>query len=254
VSGGCHDQVVRRSFQHQVALFSGPDSPFAKRSAGSLSWIEPITEGMIALDVACGAAHASEPVASRVRQVVGIDLTPALLRVGRQRLSDAGIRNILLQEANAESLPFLDESFDVVFCRSSLHHFADPYQAVAEMVRVCRVGGRVVLVDLVAPGADCRDLFDEVHRLLDPSHVRVFLEAELASVLPGGIEALSYAETSTIRLPIDIAVTEQSDRDHVLRLLNADLTGAARTGFDPAEEDGKIVVSFTSCVVQSVLS
>jgi len=247
-----HNEIVRRSFERQVALFSGPDSPFAARPAGSLSWIEPLSADMIVLDVACGAAHATEPIAPVVRQVVGIDLTPALLRVGAQRLRDSGVSNVLLQEANAESLPFLDESFDVVFCRSSLHHFADPHQAVSEMVRVCRRGGRVVVVDLVAPTDDARELFDHVHRLLDPSHVRTFLERELAELLPGGIDALAYADTSTIRLPIDIAFTEQSDRETVMQLLNADVRGEGpSTGFDPAEDDGKIVVSFTSCVVHA---
>ena len=251
VTASGHDEVAR-SFERQVALFSGPDSPFATRAAGSLSWIQPLTADMIVLDVACGAAHASDPIAPLVRQVVGIDLTPALLRVGAQRLREAGVSNVLLQEANAESLPFLDESFDVVFCRSSLHHFADPQQAVSEMVRVCRMGGRVVLVDLVAPDAGERDLFDHVHRLLDPSHVRTLLEGELAQLLPGGIDALAYADTSTMRLPIDIAFTEQSDRDAVLQLLRADLRGEGpRTGFDPAEEDGKLVVSFTTCVAHA---
>jgi ubiquinone/menaquinone biosynthesis C-methylase UbiE len=250
VASSGHDAVVRRSFERQVALFSGPDSPFAKRAAGSLSWIEPLTADMIVLDVACGAAHASEPIAPLVRQVVGVDLTAALLHVGAQRLRDEGVSNVLLQEANAEFLPFLDASFDVVFCRSSLHHFADPQRAVSEMVRVCRTGGRVVLMDLVAPDTHDRDLFDHVHRLLDPSHVRTFRERELADLLPRGIDALAYADTSTIRLPVDIAFTEQSDRDAVLELLRQDLRGIGpRTGFDPAEEDGKIVVSFTTCVV-----
>jgi hypothetical protein len=104
-----------------------------------------------------------------------------------------------------------------------------------------RVDARV-LVDLVARDADGRDLFDRVHRLLDPSHVGTFLEGELAQLLPGGIDALTYADTSTMRLPIDIAFTEQSDRDAVLQLLRADLRGEGpRTGFDPAEEDGKVV-------------
>ncbi|MDQ1467860.1 MAG: hypothetical protein QOH10_2275 [Actinomycetota bacterium] len=245
--------MVRRSFERQVPLFSGPDSPFARRPSGTLSWIEPLNDDMIVLDVACGAAHAAEPVAERVRQVVGIDLTRALLDVGAQRLRGNGVGNILLQEANAESLPFLDESFDVVFCRSSLHHFAAPSVAVSEMVRVSRVGGRVVLVDLVAPADDVRDRFDHVHRLIDPSHVRTFLEPELADLLPGRIDELAYADTSTIRLPIDIALTDQSASAEVLDLLRAEARGAGRpTGFDPVEEDGKLVVSFTSCIVHAV--
>jgi ubiquinone/menaquinone biosynthesis C-methylase UbiE len=178
-----HDDVVRSSFERQVALFSGSNSPFARRSNGTLSWIGPLERSMIVLDVACGAGHAAEPVAEQVRQVVGIDLTEALLEVGAQRLREQGVTDVLLQEANVESLPFVDASFDIVYCRRSLHHFADPELAVAEMVGVCGFGGRIVLLDLVAPSDAVRDRFDHVHRLIDPSHVRSFPAAELAELL-----------------------------------------------------------------------
>ena len=246
-----HAEVVRRSFEKQVSLFSGPDSLFATRAASALAWIEPLTSDMVVLDVACGAAHASEPVAPVVRQIVGIDLTAALLRLGAHRLRDAGIANVLLQEANAEALPFVDESFDVVYCRSSLHHFADPGRAVSEMVRVCRADGRVVLMDLVVPEGVDRDLFDHVHRLLDPSHVRTFRERELVDLVPGGLDAPVYGDTSTVRFPIDIVCTEQSDRDGVLELLRAEMGGGAPTGFEPAEEQDSIVVTFATCIVRA---
>ena len=123
-------------------------------------------------------------------------------------------------------MPFIDESFDVVFCRSSLHHFADPELAVAEMARVCRTSGRVVLVDLLAPDDERRDRFDHVHRLLDPSHVRTYTEPELAGMLPGGAAGVSYRSTMSGRLPIDVIITEQSDRDAVLAALRAELSGA----------------------------
>jgi SAM-dependent methyltransferase len=250
-----HDDVVRRSFAAQVPLFTGPDSPFAHRPNGALSWIEPLDRDMIVLDVACGAAHAAEPVAPHVRQVVGIDLTPELLEVGRQRVQELDITNVLLQEANAEALPFVEQSFDIVYCRSSLHHFAHPLTAVAEMVRVCRTDGRIVLVELVTPSddVDVRQRFDHLHRLIDPSHVRTFTELELADLLPGGIDQLAYGDTMTLRLPVDIALTEQSARAEVFELLHAELQGeGAPTGFDPAEEDGTLVVSLVTSIVHCV--
>jgi SAM-dependent methyltransferase len=208
---------------------------------------------MVVLDVACGAAHAAEPVAEHVRQVVGIDLTPVLLEVGARRLRGQGVTNVLLQEAKAESLPFVDESFDVVYCRSSLHHFADPSRAVAEMTRVCRVGGRIVLLDIVAPSDDLRDLFDHVHRLIDPSHVRSLLASELAELLPGGVEGLAYANMISLRLPVGVALTEQSKKEEVLEILGSEMVGEGRaTGFEPAEEETGVVVSFVTCVVHGV--
>jgi ubiquinone/menaquinone biosynthesis C-methylase UbiE len=246
-----HDHVVQRSFERQVGLFSGPDSPFAKRT-GSMAWIEPLSPDMVVLDVACGAAHVADSVAPLVRQVVGIDLTAALLRVGAARLREAGVGNVLLQEGNAEALPFVDESFDIVFCRGALHHFAHPDRAVAEMLRVCRVNGRVVLNDLIAPAAETRDAFDDLHRLIDPSHVRALLESELPELFPGGVDALTYAETGTFRFPIAISFTEQSDRDAVLQRLRADVgRESGATGMDPVDEDGEIVVSFATCTVHA---
>jgi SAM-dependent methyltransferase len=247
-----HRDTVRQSFRRQLGLFTGPDSPFARRSEGSLAWLEPLAPEMLVLEVACGASHVTETIAPRVRTVVGLDLTPELLALGAGRLRDAGIDNVVLQEGDAEAMPFVAGSFDLVCCRSSLHHFAEPAQAVREMVRVCRPGGRVVLADLVAPSADIRETFDHVHRLLDPSHVRALLEHELAAVFPADVR-LSHGETTTARLPLDIAVTEQSDRDAVVAALRADLAGGAPTGFEPSEEDGRLLVAFSSCTVEGTL-
>jgi ubiquinone/menaquinone biosynthesis C-methylase UbiE len=249
-----HDDLVRQSFERQVSLFSGPDSLFAKRIPGPQSWIEPLEPHMTLLDVACGAGHAADPLAPHVRQVVGIDLTRALLDIGAQRLREAGIENVLLQEGNAEALPFVDQSFDIVFCRAALHHIGDPKRAVAEMMRVCRVGGRVVLMDLLAPSSDdeIRTRFDDVHRRIDPSHRRAFTEGEIAALLPGGTDGLVYAETSELRFPVDAAFTDQTQQERVVAELRADAAGTGPpTGFAPIDENGKIVVSFLTCVVHT---
>ena len=252
MNGSEHEDRVRRSFERQAALFSGPDSPFAHRH-GTLAWIEPLTHDMVVLDVACGAAHAAESVAPHVRRVVGIDLTRALLVVGTTRLHDNAVGGVVLEEGNAEALPHPDAAFDVVFCRGSLHHFADPHGAVAEMVRVCRPGGRLVLVELVAPPGVDRTRFDHLHRLLDPSHVGTFTETEVVDLLPGGIEAVTYADTFTVRLPIDAAITEQSERAEILRMIGEELDGGGEpTGFEPVAEEGRIVVGFTTCVVHGI--
>lgn len=246
-----HDDVVRRSFERQVSLFTGPDSPFAPRPGSTLGWLEPLDGAMVVLEVACGAAHVAEQLAPAVRTVVGLDLTPSLLRLGAERIAAGPVRNVVLQEGNAYTLPFVDGSFDLVCCRSSLHHFDDPAQAWSEMARVCRGGGRVVVQDIVAPVPDARDRFDELHRLIDPSHVRALLETELVD-LAGGVAALSHAESTTAPFPIAIAFTDQSATTEVLDALRAEARGhVPPTGFEPVERDGEISVTFTSCVVHA---
>jgi SAM-dependent methyltransferase len=247
-----HDDVVRASFTRQVGLFSGPDSPFVRRAGGTVvERLEPLDRDMLALDVACGAGHAAEVVAPDVRLVVGLDLTVGLLELGAARLSEANVRNVVLQEGNAEALPFVAGSFDLVYCLAALHHIGDPVRAVEEMTRVCRPGGRVVLSDLITPSAEVRDTFDELHRRLDPSHGRACLEGELVDLLPEGHE-LTYGATASTRLPISIAYTEQSDTEAVEAALRAELAGGRPTGLEPSvTDDGTLLVAFWTSTVHA---
>lgn len=247
-----HDAVVRRSFEQQVGLFAGEDSPFARRPASPLAWLEPLDDTMIVLDVACGGAHVAEQVAPHVRQVVGVDLTPALLQLAAERLRQAGVTNVLLQEGNAADLLFLDASFDLVVCRGALHHFSEPERALVEMGRVCRSGGRVVVSDMVAPREQVREAFDELHRLIDPSHAGVLLEPEIAERLRANVGPLTYGETSDpLTLPVDHILTDAADRDAVMARLRAELAGGPATGFDPVAEGDQVLVSFVSTVVHA---
>ncbi len=242
-----HHDVVRQSFRRQVGLFTGPDSQFARRD-GATDWLEPLIGHELVLEVACGAAHLSEAVAPRVHQVVALDLTPELLALAAERLGSSGIGNVLLQEGDAGSLPFVGGSFDLAFCRASLHHLLDPGRALAEMVRVCRPGGRVAISDLIVPPEVDRERFDAIHRLLDPSHVRALLGEELAALAPAGV-AVTAQDPTISRFPFDIAVTAQSDREGVVAALRDDLGGGAPTGFDPEEVDGALTVAFRTRTV-----
>jgi SAM-dependent methyltransferase len=255
MSASEHDAVVRSSFEKQASIFGGEHSPFARRPHSPLAWLEPLEPDMIVLDVACGAGHVAEQLAPHVRQVVGVDLTPALLELGAERLREARITNVLLQETNAAELPFLDASFDLVVCRGAMHHFLHPEQPIAEMARVCRPEGRVVVSDMVATSAEARERFDQVHRNLDPSHARTLLEAELADLLRSTVGPIAYGETTDpFKIPVEHILTEAADRDAVTSALRAELAGGDTTGFDPVADGDQILVSFTSTVVHATRS
>ena len=247
-----HDDVIRQSFEQQVGLFSGDDSVFARRVESPLAWLEPLDPEMVVLDVACGAADVAEQVAPNVRQVVGVDLTPALLALGADRLRAAGIGNVLLQEGDAAALPFVDGSFDLVFCRAALHHFARPELQVAEMARVCRPDGRVVISDVVATSAGIRDAYDTLHRLLDPSHAAVLLDDEIAELAWTTVGPVVRAETSAAAtLPVEHIFHDASDREAVRAALADELAGGPATGFHPTLDGDRILVSFTNTVVHA---
>ncbi|GAT07943.1 class I SAM-dependent methyltransferase [Mycolicibacterium novocastrense] len=81
--------------------------------------------------------------------LTGIDLSDAMLDIARRRATDLG-RTATLQQADAHRLPFDDASFDTVVCTFGLCAIPDHTRAIAEMIRVLRPGGRLILVDHIA--------------------------------------------------------------------------------------------------------
>ncbi len=110
-----------------------------------------------ALDVATGGGHVGRRLREAGLEVVTCDPAPGMR-------ADVTCR--------AESLPFGDDAFDVVACRTAAHHFDDVRAAVAEMARVSI--DRVLLVDTLHMGEDV----EEAEVLRDPSPVRNYTEAE----------------------------------------------------------------------------
>jgi ubiquinone/menaquinone biosynthesis C-methylase UbiE len=110
-----------------------------------------IGPGMRVLDVAAGTGNASIPAAERGASVTASDLTPELLDAGRRRAESQGLE-LEWAEADAENLPFEDESFDVVMSSIGAM-FAPHHQEVAdELVRVCRPGGTIGLLSWTPEG------------------------------------------------------------------------------------------------------
>jgi SAM-dependent methyltransferase len=110
-----------------------------------------IGPGMRVLDVAAGTGNASIPAAQRGASVTASDLTPELLEAGRRRAEAEGVE-LDWVEADAENLPFGDESFDVVMSSIGAM-FAPHHQAVADqLVRVCRRGGTVGMLNWTPEG------------------------------------------------------------------------------------------------------
>jgi SAM-dependent methyltransferase len=107
--------------------------------------------GMRVLDVAAGTGNASIPAAQAGADVTASDLTPELLEAGRRRAEAEGLA-LEWVEADAERLPFADESFDVVMSSIGVM-FAPHHQPVAdELVRVCRSGGTIGLLSWTPEG------------------------------------------------------------------------------------------------------
>ncbi len=148
------------------------------------------------LDVACGPGILAAALAPQVGQVVGIDATPEMIRLARERFEEAGLQNGRFEVSQAEHLPFEDGSFDQVVTRLSFHHFQDMPSVLQEVRRVLRPGGRLVAADIISVSDPQRAaLHNAVERLRDPSHVRFYPEEELVSQLQAAGFSVEYEDS-----------------------------------------------------------
>jgi ubiquinone/menaquinone biosynthesis C-methylase UbiE len=131
------------------------------------------------LDIGTGAGHTAIAFAPYVASVVAYDLTPAMLEETERNAASRGVTNLTTHQGAAENLPFDNESFEIVVCRYTTHHFIDLPRAVGEMARVLKPGGQFVIVDTTVP--EDRELDDQINTLdliRDPSHIRSYSKLE----------------------------------------------------------------------------
>jgi ubiquinone/menaquinone biosynthesis C-methylase UbiE len=109
-------------------------------------WVSSRAQGDV-LEVAIGTGR-NLPFHPEGVRLTGVDVSPAMLKIARRRARELGLK-VDLREADAQVLPFPDASFDTVVCTLSLCNIPDDRKAVAEMKRVLRPGGRLLLLDHV---------------------------------------------------------------------------------------------------------
>jgi SAM-dependent methyltransferase len=142
-------------------------------------------------------------------------------------------------------MPFSDVSFDAVVTRLSLHHFQRPAQPLAEMARVLKPGGALVVADVSSSEvAEESELHNAIEILRDPSHVRMLPESELLGAISGtGLTVERHTHWDEAREFEEwVRIVDDPDRVSPLRTVVrtlARLGQHAGTGWSLA--DGKIV-------------
>jgi ubiquinone/menaquinone biosynthesis C-methylase UbiE len=110
----------------------------------------------VALDIGTGPGQIPIKLALKLPQleIVGIDLSEAMLAKARKNASAAGVENqVRFEKGDARRLPYPDHQFDLAVCNSLLHHAADPLATLNELARVTRPQGALLLRDLRRPSA-----------------------------------------------------------------------------------------------------
>lgn len=98
-------------------------------------------------DLGCGTGQVSAALAPFVARVIAVDASGAMLQAAKKRLQ--AFEHVDLRRGELESLPIDDERLDAATLMLVLHHVPDPARALAEVARVLKPGGRVVVVDML---------------------------------------------------------------------------------------------------------
>ena len=195
----------------------------ARRSdlAGRLArFVEPAGEER-ALDAGTGTGALAFALAPLVAEVVGVDLVPELLDEARKRAGE--FPNVSFVEGDVTKLPADLGEFDLSGSLRTLHHVRRPELAVSELARVTRLGGRILVVDQLAPIDPLVALdLNRFERARDPTHERVFSDADLHHLFEANdlrlLRSEFHQETRDLERYLDLAGCEGEARSQALDL------------------------------------
>jgi SAM-dependent methyltransferase len=177
------------------------------------------------LDVGTGAGALALALAPHAREVVGVDVVPELLAQARRRAE--GVTNVSFVEGDATALPFELGAFDLVGTLRTLHHVARPELVVAELARVTRPGGRILVVDQIGPIDPLLAIeLDRFERARDPSHTRLLPDGDLRALFEANglvvLRAKIERERRALDPYLDVAGCEGEARERAKSLAPAD--------------------------------
>ena len=186
-----------------------------------------------ALDVGCGAGALALALAPHVGAVVGVDPVPELLALARERAP----ANATFVEGDGTALELDDGTFDLTGTARTLHHIARPELVLAEMTRVTRPRGRVLVIDQLAPIDPLEAIaVDRFERARDAGHTRLLPEIDLRQLFEANGLVLLRSSRSDERRALDryldLAGCQGDERARALALApHGDETYTASVGW-----------------------
>ena len=237
--------------QHQaniVAQFSRQAIPFAQvpghyDAMQILLEISGVGNDDEVLDVACGPGLVASEFARHARQVTGIDITPAMIDQAQKRQQEQNQTNLDWRVGEAVPLPYGDDRFSLVITRYSFHHMLSPERALAEMIRVCKPGGRVLVAD-VAVKSEESAAYDRLEILRDPSHTHALTRDEFAELFKhsGLVQCRQSAYGVEIELENQLKASFPKPGDEpVIRKMVTEDIGKDQLGIHARKVGGQIV-------------
>lgn len=196
------------------------------------------------LEVAAGTCICGRSLAPFVKNVTCLDMTTAMLAVGKDEAEKQGFCNIDFVQGDAEKLPFSDNSFDIIISRLAFHHFPNPKRCFSEMERVLRAGGKLIVIDMEAAEEALRNTEDEIETLRDASHMRNLSREEFTEMFRDNHLTLTTIDCTEIPVSLSAWLTLTNTSEEIsadiLKRMTDEIKGNGLTGFKPYKKNGEL--------------
>lgn len=219
-----HNEKIKEQFSKQAAGYTS-----VKAHAEALHTIiemSGVTENDNVIDVACGSGIVSCAFAKYAHHVTGIDITEEMLEQARKLQVENLLTNIEWVAGDVEPLKFDNNQFSIVFSRFSFHHFLEYEKVFEEMIRVCKPGGVVMVVDVVLPD-EKRKAYDDMEALRDPSHSGVLSPGDFEKLfqhpLLADIKAADYQMNIEMETQLNASFMPEENREKFRALIQQDI-------------------------------
>lgn len=178
------EEAAKRIFAERAATYTSSATHADPQVLARVVALATPQSDWVALDIATGTGHTAFALAPHVRSLIGIDLTPEMLREAERVRRERAVGNVDFRVGDVHRLPFADATFHLVTSRRAPHHFSDITGALHEIRRVLRADGRLVIDDRSVPEDDFVDAcMNELDRYHDESHVRQYRPSEWRRML-----------------------------------------------------------------------
>lgn len=150
--------------------------------------------GQDILDVGCGTGELMKQILEEdpSRKLTGIDYSPNMIEQAKQKLGNLAA----IQFADAQKLPFADNTFDMVTCCDSFHHYPDPDAVLQEMVRVLKPGGCLILGDCYQKGLS-RFIMNLFMRYSREGDVKIYSRQEITAMVQEYFHAVEWVQVNS---------------------------------------------------------
>lgn len=167
-----------------------------------IDMIEPSNKNKI-LDLGTGSGYIAFPLAQKYKTstIVGLDIVTETLIRNTKRAEKHGLNNLQFVSYDGNTVPFSDNSFDIIIVRYALHHFPNIIQSFEDMFRILKPNGKLILSDPTPNENDSCQFVDKFMQIKPDGHIKFYRLDEYQEMLNNAGFQFESNQVTTIRFP-----------------------------------------------------